>query len=144
MSSHAESLEKVFPIVDNSTIRYGDKFTVRIPKRKLNETTRALQVEIANQENMDKEEKTKRERYIESIINEKLRKTKFNGEEGDSREHIEQLKLQIQKEIDEIATQDGKHVLDHVSPYVEEPFVILDSYFNAQHLERLVRHQIES
>ena len=28
--------------------------------------------------------------------------------------------------------------------YVEEPHVILESYFNGQHLERLVRHQTES
>jgi len=142
MNSYAESLEKVFPIVDNSTIRYGDKFTMRIPKRKLNETTRVLKLEIENQENLDQEEKAKREKYIESIINEKLKKNQLG--EGDSREHIEELKRKIQKEIDAINTQDGKHVLDHLSPYVEEPFMILDSYFSAQHLERLVRHQIES
>jgi DNA-directed RNA polymerase II subunit RPB2 len=144
MSSYAESLDKVFPIVDNSTIRYGEKFTVRIPKRNLNETTRVLKLEIDNQNNLDKEEKEKREKYIESIINEKLRKNYLG--EGDSNEHIEELRRRIQKDIagTGIKTQDGNHVLDHLSPYVEEPFVILDSYFSAQHLERLVRHQIES
>jgi DNA-directed RNA polymerase beta subunit len=140
MSSYAESLEKVFPIVDNSAIRYGDKFTVRIPKCKLNETTRVLKLEIANQENVDQEEKRKREQYIESVVNEKLRKSYLG--EGDSNEHIEELKRKIKQEL--ATSQDGKHVLDHMSPYVEEPFAILDSYFSAQHLERLVRHQIES
>ena len=142
MSSYAESLDKVFPIVDNSTIRYGEKFTVRIPKRNINETTRVLKLEIDNQNNLDQEEKEKREKYIESIINEKLRKNYLG--QGDSNEHIEELRKRIQKDIAGIKTQDGNHVLDHLSPYVEEPFVILDSYFSAQHLERLVRHQIES
>jgi DNA-directed RNA polymerase beta subunit len=143
MSSYAESLEKVFPIVDNSAIRYGDKFTVRIPKCKLNETTRVLKLEIANQENVDQEEKRKREQYIESVVNEKLRKSYLG--EGDSNEHIEELKRKIKQELSAgITTEDGKHVLSHLSPYVEEPFAILDSYFSAQHLERLVRHQIES
>lgn len=143
MSSYAESLEKVFPIVDNSAIHYGEKFTVRIPKCKLNETTRVLKLEIANQENIDQEEKRKREQYIESVVNEKLKKSYLG--EGDSNEHIEELKRKIKKELSAgIQTEDGKHVLSHLSPYVEEPFAILDSYFSAQHLERLVRHQIES
>jgi DNA-directed RNA polymerase beta subunit len=32
----------------------------------------------------------------------------------------------------------------HLGDYVEEPYTIIESYFNGQHLERLVRHQIES
>jgi DNA-directed RNA polymerase II subunit RPB2 len=36
------------------------------------------------------------------------------------------------------------NVLSHLGEYVEEPYTIIDSYFNSQHLERLVRHQIES
>jgi len=35
-------------------------------------------------------------------------------------------------------------VLDHLGDYVEEPFTIIESYFQGQHLDRLVRHQIES
>lgn len=35
-------------------------------------------------------------------------------------------------------------VLDHLGDYIEEPFQILESYFQGQYLERLVRHQIES
>jgi len=37
-----------------------------------------------------------------------------------------------------------KKLLDHLGDYEEEPFQILESYFDGKHLERLVRHQIES
>jgi DNA-directed RNA polymerase II subunit RPB2 len=37
-----------------------------------------------------------------------------------------------------------KNVLSHLGNYTEEPFEIIESYFRGQHLERLVRHQIES
>jgi len=33
---------------------------------------------------------------------------------------------------------------DSVDPYIETPWSIIDSYFRDQHLERLVRHQLES
>lgn len=32
----------------------------------------------------------------------------------------------------------------HLGEYVEEPYAVLESYFRGQHLDRLVRHQIES
>jgi DNA-directed RNA polymerase II subunit RPB2 len=34
--------------------------------------------------------------------------------------------------------------LSHLGEYVEEPYAIIESYFRGQHLDRLVRHQIES
>ena len=37
-----------------------------------------------------------------------------------------------------------KEVLSHLGSYTEEPYHIVESYFEGQHLERLVRHQIES
>lgn len=39
---------------------------------------------------------------------------------------------------------DGIDVLSHLGNYVEEPYAVIESYFEGQHLERLVRHQIES
>jgi DNA-directed RNA polymerase beta subunit/intein/homing endonuclease len=39
---------------------------------------------------------------------------------------------------------DEKALLEHLGEYIEEPFHILESYFEGQHLQRLVRHQIES
>ena len=38
----------------------------------------------------------------------------------------------------------NKNVLEHLGKYVEEPYEIIESYFQGQHLDRLVRHQIES
>jgi len=35
-------------------------------------------------------------------------------------------------------------VLSHLGKYEEEPFELIESYFRGQHLDRLVRHQIES
>ena len=35
-------------------------------------------------------------------------------------------------------------VLGHLGNYIEEPYHLIESYFQGQHLERLVRHQIES
>jgi DNA-directed RNA polymerase II subunit RPB2 len=35
-------------------------------------------------------------------------------------------------------------LLGHLGSYLEEPFAIIESYFAGQHLDRLVRHQIES
>ena len=41
-------------------------------------------------------------------------------------------------------TQDESFMLEHLGNYIEEPFNIIESYFQGQYLERLVRHQIES
>ena len=54
--------------------------------------------------------------------------------------HMENLRIHI--EAAPIDTTDTP--LSHLGDYVEEPFAIIESYFRGQHLERLVRHQIES
>ena len=41
-------------------------------------------------------------------------------------------------------SNDEKTLLEHLGNYEEEPYNIVESYFQGQHLERLVRHQIES
>ena len=41
-------------------------------------------------------------------------------------------------------TDNVDDVLSHLNNYIEEPFEIIQSYFKGQHLQRLVRHQIES
>jgi len=52
--------------------------------------------------------------------------------------------MTIAKEaIEGVSTQE-KSVLEHLGTYTEEPYDIIESYFEGQHLERLVRHQIES
>jgi DNA-directed RNA polymerase II subunit RPB2 len=53
----------------------------------------------------------------------------------------------IQKKIEEIhskITKEEMAMLDHIGDFIEEPYHIIESYFDGQHLERLVRHQIES
>jgi DNA-directed RNA polymerase II subunit RPB2 len=51
----------------------------------------------------------------------------------------------MQKDQEDFYTFDKKQsVLDHLGNYVEEPYEIIESYFEGQHLDRLVRHQIES
>ena len=59
---------------------------------------------------------------------------------------IEELvKTDVEKsEIDSIHNNVKDDVLSNLNNYIEEPFEIIESYFKGQHLERLVRHQIES
>ena len=57
------------------------------------------------------------------------------------------LDLQMEKEKaanKSADTYSDVSVLSHLGKYIEEPFSIIESYFEGQHLERLVRHQIES
>ena len=54
--------------------------------------------------------------------------------------HLEKLKEHIQSNPCEIEQK----VLGHLGEYIEEPYTIVESYFRGQHLDRLVRHQIES
>ena len=46
----------------------------------------------------------------------------------------------INEEVEKI----GSSVLSHMGSYTEAPFQMIESYFEGQYLERLVRHQIES
>jgi DNA-directed RNA polymerase II subunit RPB2 len=50
----------------------------------------------------------------------------------------------MKKEIEKNVCDNGKEVLSHLGEYIEEPYHLIESYFQGQHLERLVRHQIES
>ena len=50
----------------------------------------------------------------------------------------------VKKEIEKNICDNGKEVLSHLGEYIEEPYHLIESYFQGKHLERLVRHQIES
>jgi len=50
----------------------------------------------------------------------------------------------VESEPDKIAESVESHILSHLGEYIEEPYQVIESYFQGQHLERLVRHQIES
>jgi DNA-directed RNA polymerase beta subunit len=136
---------KTFPIVENRAIRTGEKVMIKIPRRAKqvsppeNDATLMIKREIESQSEFHRLEEEKRAKLVESIIRQHR-----EGEGDDEGVHIEELRARIQKEIDAITTTDGRHVLDHLGDYVEEPFTILESYFADQHLQRLVRHQIES
>jgi DNA-directed RNA polymerase II subunit RPB2 len=58
-------------------------------------------------------------------------------------DHVEIIKDMIRSETAK-GLFDESGVLSHLGSYVEEPYDIIESYFRGQHLERLVRHQIES
>jgi len=53
-------------------------------------------------------------------------------------------KIKKQLEDNEKLSDNEKKLLEHLGKYIEEPYHIIESYFEGQHLERLVRHQIES
>ena len=82
----------------------------------------------------------------------RIKKPKINEPTVDIRcENIEDfIKEAIQQEIltDELKKEGfsfaESEILSHLGDYVEEPYHIIESYFQGQHLERLVRHQIES
>ena len=48
------------------------------------------------------------------------------------------------KQFEETLFDKEKSVLSHMGDYSEDPYHIIESYFEGQHLDRLVRHQIES
>jgi DNA-directed RNA polymerase beta subunit/intein/homing endonuclease len=54
------------------------------------------------------------------------------------------IQEQIEKALVETSQDHGNGVISHLGKYVEEPYTIIESYFRGKHLERLVRHQIES
>ena len=58
----------------------------------------------------------------------------------DEETHTENLKMHIESNPIDVCDSP----LSHLGDYTEEPFTIIESYFRGQHLERLVRHQIES
>lgn len=81
----------------------------------------------------------------------RIKKPKMNNAEPITSENIEDfIKEAIQQELltDELKKEGfsfaESEILSHLGDYVEEPYHIIESYFQGQHLERLVRHQIES
>ena len=50
----------------------------------------------------------------------------------------------LNDKIQETISKTTASLLSHLGSYTEEPYTIIKSYFEGKHLERLVRHQIES
>ena len=59
-------------------------------------------------------------------------------------EQEQEQEQQITEKEEEIKIKIKKDILGHLNEYIEEPFILIESYFEGKHLERLVRHQIES
>jgi DNA-directed RNA polymerase II subunit RPB2 len=78
------------------------------------------------------------------------KKPDFVLESASTKEIIEKIVVDekavedVKKEIEKNICDNGKEVLSHLGEYIEEPYHLIESYFQGQHLERLVRHQIES
>jgi DNA-directed RNA polymerase II subunit RPB2 len=58
----------------------------------------------------------------------------------DEEKHMENVKMYIEANPVDVTNSPVSHLGD----YSEAPFAVIESYFRGQHLERLVRHQIES
>ena len=76
----------------------------------------------------------------------KIRKPCENHETGIIKSIIDtETKIETQtKEIQDKMDSTEKDILQHLGEYMEEPYQIIESYFEGKHLDRLVRHQIES
>jgi len=82
----------------------------------------------------------------------KIKETPYEAKITESKEAAELKKImlseeKIQKEVESMLKNvdpNEKILLDHIGNFAEEPYSIIESYFGGQHLERLVRHQIES
>ena len=55
----------------------------------------------------------------------------------------DQVNQKVKQMISKI-TPDESKLLEHLGDYTEEPYNLIESYFDGKHLERLVRHQLES
>ena len=76
----------------------------------------------------------------------KIRKPRENHETSIIKSIIDtETKIETQtKEIQDKMDSTEKDILEHLGDYTEEPYQIIESYFEGKHLDRLVRHQIES
>ena len=132
------------PIVKNTLFQSGEKTYLRIPKRNSMagkpQWRESPETEILK-EVISHESHDRKERFIHDILSQNILES---GDTGLGHT-LDDWKKKIDDEIQKMQSDNnGKHVLDHLGEYVEEPYTLLESYFEAQHLERLVRHQIES
>jgi len=73
----------------------------------------------------------------------KLKDLIFQEELHELQKSVEKtVEENVKNKMDELNNEEA--ILSHLGNYIEEPYHIIESYFQGQHLERLVRHQIES
>jgi len=96
------------------------------------------------------DEKPKKARKIRLIVNESSKKVEKNMDQKTNKkvdEVIDQINNDVKKMIESAPiteNTDISNILSHLEEYIEEPYTLIESYFRGKHLERLVRHQIES
>lgn len=81
-------------------------------------------------------------------LNDQLSSLSLSSNESDNIKAIieaenEQVEHKIKQMVSNI-TPDESKLLEHLGDYTEEPYNLIESYFDGKHLERLVRHQLES
>ena len=110
-----------------TTVKNTDnvKKTVRIRKPKVSKS-----VDTDFESSLEKMDIQDHIESIKSIVDQEIQK------------HTHSISSQLEQKISEMVLPDS--VLSHMGSYTEEPFQIIQSYFEGQHLDRLVRHQIES
>lgn len=84
----------------------------------------------------------KKNKLVEQInINDEKNEKNINNIE--SFNNIEKI-INIEKEKEKNNIDNENRLIPYTIPYIETPWKIIGSYFENQHLRRLVRHQIES
>ena len=89
------------------------------------------------QEKEDEKNTTKQEKEDEKNTTKQENKKKYGKEDdSDKKSAVDQK--------DHVFMDEDTDILSHLGDYVEEPHIILESYFKKDYLKRLSRHQIES
>ena len=82
-----------------------------------------------------------------NVLCDTLKSCSLSTESDNIKAIIEAENEQIDKKIKHMIskiTPDESKLLEHLGDYTEEPYNLIESYFDGKHLERLVRHQLES
>ena len=82
-----------------------------------------------------------------SIPIDKMSSSTYSYESNSIKAIIDAETKQIDDKINKMVSAirpDETILLDHLGDYTEEPYNLIESYFDGKHLERLVRHQLES
>ena len=84
--------------------------------------------------------KRKKRTYVKK--NDVKKPTKVSEETSILKDMIDYDEIAKLKDTD--INENTTNVLGHIGTYIEEPYNIIESYFKGKHLDRLVRHQLES
>jgi len=88
----------------------------------------------------------KSEKLVEKNVEKNVERVEDYSIDNPFGESVDDLfsKSVYEHDILDVIKETSTTILGHLGSYVEEPYTIIESYFQGQHLDRLVRHQIES